>query len=203
MLVAIGFYGIFAYSTKAHPPLVNAYLDVSWRWMYWAYVPWPDCCGSYVPVHPPGSATETDAYADRLAGGGHCLRGLGCGDHLCLCLVSQVGRLVVNEFTVTAALCVGLPVFLAAWLGSGFSPDEHLKRISALRSRVYVLCLTTRGLMLLHLAVAVLTIVGMYCTEQRLPTDYGWLADGADLIDDGDDTFLRPGSTAGRCGTSG
>ena len=69
-----------------------------------------------------------------------------------------------NEFVATVVLCVALPVVLVAWLGSGLSPDEHLNRI--LRSRVYVLCLTTRGLMLLHL-VAVLTIVGMYCTELR------------------------------------
>jgi len=55
-------------------------------------------------------------------------------------------------------------VVLVAWLGSGLSPDEHLKRI--LRPRVYALSLATRGLMLLHL-VAVLTIVGMYCTELR------------------------------------
>ena len=41
LLVAIGFYGVFAYSTRHLTPLVNAYLDVylSWRWMYWAYVP--------------------------------------------------------------------------------------------------------------------------------------------------------------------
>src|SRR6516162_2604455 len=41
LLVAIGFYGIFAYSTRHITPLVNAYLDVylSWRWMYWGYVP--------------------------------------------------------------------------------------------------------------------------------------------------------------------
>jgi hypothetical protein len=69
-----------------------------------------------------------------------------------------------NEFAVTVVLCVVLPVALVAWLGSGFSPDEHLNRI--LRSRVYVLSLTTRGLMLLHM-VAVLTIIGMYCTELR------------------------------------
>ena len=54
------------------------------------------------------------------------------------------------------------------------SPDEHLNRI--LRSRVYVLSLMTRGLMLLHL-VAVLTIVGLYCTELRGYTRItaGWL----------------------------
>ena len=69
-----------------------------------------------------------------------------------------------NAFTATVAVCVVLPAALVAWLGSGMSPDEHLNRI--LRTRVYVLSLTTRGLMLLHM-VAVLTIVGMYCTELR------------------------------------
>jgi predicted MFS family arabinose efflux permease len=41
LLVAIGFYGVFAYSTRHCTPLINAYIDVyfSWRWTYWAYVP--------------------------------------------------------------------------------------------------------------------------------------------------------------------
>src|SRR5262249_13213557 len=62
----------------------------------------------------------------------------------------------------------------AIWLGSGYSPDEHLKRL--LRTRVVILSLTVRGLMLLNL-VAVLTIVGMYATELRgYPrTTAGWL----------------------------
>jgi hypothetical protein len=79
-----------------------------------------------------------------------------------------------NAFAVTVILCVVLPVFLAIWLGSGSSPDEHLKRL--LRSRVVILSLTVRGLMLLNL-VAVLTIVGMYATELRgYPrTTAGWL----------------------------
>jgi hypothetical protein len=79
-----------------------------------------------------------------------------------------------NAFAVTVILCVALPVFLAIWLGSGLSPDEHLKRL--LRSRVVILSFTVRGLMLLHL-VAVLTIVGMYATELRnYPrTTAGWL----------------------------
>jgi len=60
------------------------------------------------------------------------------------------------------------------WLGSNYSPDEHLKRL--VRTRVFILAMTTRGLMLTHL-VAVLTIVGLYATELR---DYpritaGWL----------------------------
>jgi MFS family permease len=41
LLVAIGFYGIFAYGTRNATPLLMAELDVhlSWRWMYWFYVP--------------------------------------------------------------------------------------------------------------------------------------------------------------------
>jgi hypothetical protein len=61
-----------------------------------------------------------------------------------------------DRFLFTVALSVGLPAVLILWLGSGISPDEHVNRI--LRSRVYVLCLTTRGLMLMRM-VAVLTIV--------------------------------------------
>ncbi len=69
-----------------------------------------------------------------------------------------------NAFLGCVALCVALPLALAAWLGSGLSRDEHLKHV--LGSRVYVLSLMTRGLLLLYMA-AVLTIVGMYCTELR------------------------------------
>src|SRR5262245_54204280 len=41
LLVAIGFYGVFAYSTRHWTPLIMAELTVwlSWRWMYWVYVP--------------------------------------------------------------------------------------------------------------------------------------------------------------------
>jgi hypothetical protein len=41
LLVAIGFYGAFASSTRDVTPVVNAYIVVhlSSRWMYWAYVP--------------------------------------------------------------------------------------------------------------------------------------------------------------------
>ena len=57
-----------------------------------------------------------------------------------------------------------LPLVLGAWLGSGLSVDEHLKRL--LRTRVFVLSMIIRGLMLLNL-VAVLTIIGLYATELR------------------------------------
>src|SRR2546430_15487220 len=69
-----------------------------------------------------------------------------------------------NAFAATVIVCVALPIVLAAWLGSGFSPDEHLKRL--LRTRVFVLAMTGRGLMLLNL-VAALTIGGLYSTQLR------------------------------------
>ncbi len=41
LLTAIGFYGVFAYATRNTTPLIMAELDVhlSWRWMYWAFIP--------------------------------------------------------------------------------------------------------------------------------------------------------------------
>src|SRR5947209_5243760 len=41
LLMAIGFYGVFAYSTRHCTPLILAEIAVglSWRWMDWAYVP--------------------------------------------------------------------------------------------------------------------------------------------------------------------
>src|ERR1700758_72098 len=41
LLVAIGFYGIFAYATRNTTPLLQAHLAVwrSWRWTFWCFVP--------------------------------------------------------------------------------------------------------------------------------------------------------------------
>jgi MFS family permease len=166
LLVAIGFYGIFAYSTRHVTPLVNAYLDVylSWRWMYWAYVPVGLVAALLVwlfirPDRPPQpvrlpldwpAVTTFVVWVVAVV--------------FAFSWYRKWGGWSSNEFVITVVLCVTLPVLLIAWLGSGLSPDEHLKRI--LRSRVYVLSFTTRGLMLLHL-VAVLTIIGTYCTELR------------------------------------
>jgi len=176
LLVAIGFYGIFAYSTRHITPLVNAYLDVylSWRWMYWAYVPVGLIAAALVwrfirpdrpprPVHVPIDWLAITAFVAWVV-----------AIVFAFAWYRKWGGWSSNAFVVTVVLCVALPVFLVAWLGSGFSPDEHLNRI--LRSRVYVLSLTTRGLMLMHM-VAVLTIVGMYCTELRnYPRiNAGWL----------------------------
>ena len=167
LLVAIGFYGIFAYSTRHITPLVNAYLDVylSWRWMYWAYVPvGVDRGGPGLAVHPPRPAAAADARADRLAGH-HDLRGLDRGDRVRLLLVPQVGRLVLQRVRRD-----GRPLRRPAGRAGRLArvglqprraPEADPPHRGSTSSR-----LTTRGLMLLHM-VAVLTIVGLYCTELR------------------------------------
>jgi MFS family permease len=166
LLVAIGFYGVFAYSTRHITPLVNAYLDVylSWRWMYWAYVPVGLLAALLVwkfirpdrppkPIHAPLNWLAITVFVAWVV-----------AVTFAFAWYRKWGGWSSNEFVVTVAFCVVLPIVLVAWLGSGMSPDQHVSRI--LRSRVYVLSLTTRGLMLLHM-VAVLMIIGMYCTELR------------------------------------
>ncbi len=166
LLVAIGFYGTFAYATRNSTPLVMAELDVwlSWRWMYWFYVPiallgmvlvlrylrpdWPPR-----PMHLPIdwlAVTLFTAWVVAIV--------------FAFSWYRKWGGWTSNSFVVTVVLCVALPLILVVRLGSGFSPDEHLKRL--LRNRAFILAMSTRGLMLTHL-VAVLTIVGMYATELR------------------------------------
>jgi MFS family permease len=176
LLVAIGLYGICAYSTRNATPLLMAQLDVhlSWRWMYWFYI--PIALLGMVLIHryfrPDRPPRPVSLPIDWLA------------ITLFIAWVVAIvfafswyrkwGGWTSNVFAVTVILCVALPVVLAVWLGSGFSPDEHLKRL--LRTRVFVLAMTTRGLMLLNL-VAVLTIVGLYATELRVypRITAGWL----------------------------
>jgi MFS family permease len=166
LLVAIGFYATFAYATRNSTPLLMAALDVelSWRWMYWVYVPVALLALGLVwrffrpdrpprPMHLPIdwlAVTLFTAWVVAIT--------------FAFSWYRKWGGWTSNAFAGTAILCVILPVLLAVWLGSGYSPDEHLKRL--LRTRVFILAMTTRGLMLLNL-VAVLTIVGMYATELR------------------------------------
>ncbi len=176
LLTAIGFYGVFAYATRNTTPLVMAELDVylSWRWMYWAFIPvallalvlvWryfrPDRPAK--PMHLPIDWLAVSVFTAWVV-----------AVVFAFSWYRKWGGWTSNAFAATVALCVLLPVLLLFWLGSNFSPDEHLKRL--VRTRIFVLSMTMRGLMLLQL-VAVLTIVGMYATELRhYPrTTAGWL----------------------------
>jgi MFS family permease len=176
LLVAIGFYGVLAYSTRNGTPLLQAELLewLSWRWMYWFYVPIAllgmVLVGRYFrPDRPPQpvrlpidwlAVTMFTAWVVAVV--------------FAFSWYRKWGGWTSNAFAVTVILCIALPVFLVIWLGSGYSPDEHLKRL--LRTRVVVLATTVRGLMLTQMA-GVLTIVGMYATELRdYPrTTAGWL----------------------------
>jgi len=176
LLVAIGFYGVAAYATRNMTPLLMAELDVhlSWRWMYWFYVPiallgmvlvWR----YFRPDRPPQPMRlPIDWLAVTLFVAWVVAIVFVFGWY------RKWGGWTSNAFAGTMCLCVALPVVLVLWLGSGLSPDEHLKRL--LRNRVFILAMATRGLFLLNL-VAVLTVVGMYATELRdYPrTTAGWL----------------------------
>src|SRR5438270_6680181 len=160
LLVAIGFYGVVAYATRNSTPLLMAQLDVglSWRWMYWFYVPiallgmvlvWryfrPDKPPQ--PIHLPIDWLAVTLFVAWVI-----------ATVFAFSWYRKWGGWTSNAFAVTVILCIILPVVLVVRIGSGFSPDEHLKRL--LRTRVFVLAMATRGLMLTHL-VAVLTIVGL------------------------------------------
>jgi MFS family permease len=176
LLVAIGLYGTFAYATRNSTPLLMAELEVqlSWRWMYWFYIPiallgmvlvWR----SFRPDRPPRPMPLTiDWLAVTL------FTAWVVAVTFAFSWYRKWGGWTSNTFALTVILCVALPVILAVWLGSNFSPDEHLKRL--VRTRVFILSMTIRGVMLTHL-VGVLTIVSLYAMELR---DYprtltGWL----------------------------
>jgi MFS family permease len=166
LLVAIGLYGTFAYATRNATPLLMAELDVhlSWRWMYWFYIPIALLGMVLVyryfrPDRPPKPVKlPIDWLAVTLFTAWVVAVTFAFGWY------RKWGGWSSNAFTATAILCLALPVVLVVRFASGFSPDEHLKRL--VRTRVFVLAMTTRGLMLLYL-VAVLTIVGTYATELR------------------------------------
>jgi MFS family permease len=176
LLVAIGIYGTFAYATRNCTPLLMAELDVhlSWRWMYWFYI--PIALLGMVLVHryfrPDRPPQPVNLPIDWLAV--TLFTAWVVAVTFAFSWYRKWGGWTSNAFALTVILCAALPVILAIWLGSGYSPDEHLKRL--LRSRVTILSLTVRGLMLLNL-VAVLTIVGLYATELRTypRTTAGWL----------------------------
>jgi MFS family permease len=176
LLVAIGLYGTCAYATRNATPLLMAELDtgLSWRWMYWFYIPIALLGMVLVrryfrPDRPPRPVSlPIDWLAVTLFTAWVVAVTFAFGWY------RKWGGWTSDAFAATVILCVALPVVLVAWLGSNYSPDEHLKRL--LRTRVVILSLTVRGLMLLNL-VAVLTIVGLYATELRgYPrTTAGWL----------------------------
>jgi len=176
LLVSVGIYGVFAYATRNATPLLMAELDValSWRWMYWIHVAIALVAMVLIwryfradrPTEP--ARLPIDWLALTLFVGWIVAIVFAFGWY------RKWGGWRSNAFAITVILCATLPMVLVIWVGSNFSPDEHLKRL--LRSRSFILAMMTRGLMLTQL-VGVLTIIGLYSTELR---DYpritaGWL----------------------------
>jgi DHA2 family multidrug resistance protein len=166
LIVAIGYYGVFAYATRHTSPMIAAYLNdlLSWRWIYWSNVPvaLAAMVAVLLFVRPDRPSRPSPLPLDWIA--------------VALTIAWVVARLFAfgwyrrwggwssAPFAATVALCVSLPVALVAWLLSGLSPDEHLERL--VRTRVYVLAMGVRMLMLVHMA-AVLTIMGKYLVGLR------------------------------------
>jgi MFS transporter, DHA2 family, multidrug resistance protein len=176
ILVAVGIYGVIAYSTRPLTPLVTAYVNdlLSWRWIFWVNVPvaalgivlvlW-----TFRPDRPPKPLPlRIDWLAVTLfAAWVSCLL-------FTLGWYRRWGGWSSNTFTVTASFSAVLPFVLLARAASGNSPDEHLRRL--VRVRGYVLAMCVRMLLLVNFS-AVLTVIGKYLVELRdYPRDVsGWV----------------------------
>jgi MFS family permease len=182
VIVAIGFYGVVAYSTRHTTPLLTAWINdaLSWRWIFWVNVPLgllalPLVRRCIKPDRPPRplrlridwiSVTLFVAWIVSLT--------------FVFGWYRKWGGWTSNAFTATAVLALVLPVVLVVWVGAGLSADEHFRRM--FRIRIYVLAMCIRMLMLLQM-LAVLTLMAKYFTDLR---DYsrevaGWILAPATL----------------------
>jgi DHA2 family multidrug resistance protein len=176
LLVAIGFYGVVAYSSRHATPLVTAFVSdlLSWRWIFWVNVPValgaiPLVLRFIRPDRPPTPRTlRIDWIAVTLLSAWvTCLL-------FTFAWYRKWGGWTSNSFAATASLSLILPAVLVIWVGSGLSPDEHLRRI--VRVRTYVLAMCARTLLLVNFS-AVVAILSKYMTELRgYPReDAGWI----------------------------
>jgi MFS family permease len=166
LIAAVGFYGVAAYATRHLTPLVTADLNdaLSWRWIYWYNVPVAALGLALVrrtfrpdrPERPILLRIDWFAVALLAAWVASVLFAFGW--------YRRWGGLTSDLFSLTAALCVVLPIALLAWVFLGLSPDEHLRRL--LRVRGYVLAMCVRMLLLVNFA-AVVAVMGEYLTELR------------------------------------
>ncbi len=182
LITAVGFYGVAAYATRPTTPLITAYVNdwFSWRWIFWVNVPVtllaiPMVWWFIRPDRPP---TPRPLRIDWLS------------VTLLAVWISCVlfsfgwyrkwGGYSSNAFTTTATLSWILPFVLAGYVGSGLTPDEHLRRI--VRVQPYLLAMAARTALLLNLA-AVEAILSSYMTELRdYPrVDAGWVLAPASL----------------------
>jgi MFS family permease len=182
VIVAIGFYGVIAYATRPTTPLVTALVNdaLSWRWIFWVNVPVALLALPLVHrfIKPDRPARPLPLRIDWIS------VTLFATWIVILTFVvgwyRKWGGWSSNAFTATAVLALVLPVALAAWVGSGMTASEHLRRM--FRVRIYVLAMSARMLMLVQL-LAGLTLLANYCVDLR---DYpretaGWVLAPATL----------------------
>src|SRR5882757_5892920 len=166
VLVAIGLYGVIAYSTRPTTPLFTAYVNdvLSWRWIFWVNVPIALVGlvlvrAFFRPDRPPRPLPlRIDWLAVTLLAGWVVSLTFTFGWY------RKWGGWSSNEFAAVAIAAVVLPVVLVARVWGGASPDEHLKRI--LKVRGYLIAFSTRMLLLVNL-LAVLTFVAVYMVSLR------------------------------------
>ena len=168
-LAAVLFYGVFAYASRPLSPWLAVALaeELSWRWVWWMNV--PICLLSMLllislPADPPPAtkAEGTGPKVDLL------LINLLVLWVASLVVVSDKGRelggLTSNTYVLMVATCGLLGFLLVLRFALGMSASDHFRQI--LTSRVCVLAITTRMLLILQLA-AVFGVVGQYLTELR------------------------------------
>ena len=166
VLLAIGVYGVLAYSTRPSTPLFTAYVNdaLSWRWVFWVNVPIALVGlvlvrAFFRPDRPPKPLPlRIDWLAVTLLATWIVSLAFALGWY------RKWGGWSSDEFTAVAAAALALPVVLVARVWGGHSPDEHLTRI--LKVRGYLLAMWTRMLLLLNL-LAVLTVVAVYMVSLR------------------------------------
>jgi MFS family permease len=176
VIVAIGFYGIIAYASRPSTPLFTAIINdhLSWQWIYWVNVPLTLLGLALVElfVKPDRPPRPMLLHIDWLAV--TLLAAWTISVLFAFAWYRKWGGWTGNAWAVTAILAVALPIVLAVWVGAGFTPDEHLRRM--FRVRGYVLAMCVRMMLLLQLG-AFLTIMSKYLTGVRdYPRDEaGWL----------------------------
>jgi MFS family permease len=166
VLVAIGIYGVVAYSTRPTTPLFTAYVNdaLSWRWIFWVNIPIALVGlvlvrAFFRPDRPPKPLPlRIDWFAVTLFAAWIVSLVFAFGWY------RKWGGWSSDEFTVVAIAALVLPVLVVVRVWGGFSSDEHLKRI--LKVRGYLLAICTRTLLLLNL-LAVLTVVAVYMVSLR------------------------------------
>ncbi len=182
VIVAIGIYGVIAYSTRPTTPLVTSLINdwLSWRWIYWVNVPLALLAFPLVLrfVRPDRPAQPRPLRIDWIAV--TLLVAWAVSMMFTFAWYRKWGGWTSNAFTATALLTLLLPAVLAVRVGSGLPVDEHLNRM--FRVRVYVLAMCTRTLLLVQLLM-VLALLAKYCINVR---DYprsvaGWVLAPATL----------------------